>query len=75
MNKNMILYIKLCVIPDEEYVDINGWVNEDCKGEKEEESPLESCRCLSLTQFGVLQADLHIGLRKTGRSRMQKGEG
>ena len=63
MNKNMILNIKLCVIPDEEYVDINGWVNEDCKGEKEEESPLESCRCLSLTQFGVLQADLHIGLR------------
>ena len=49
------------VLPDEEYVDIDGWINEDGKGEQEEESPLESRRCLSLIQMGVLQAHLQTG--------------
>ena len=64
--REMIMNINKSVLPDEEYVDIDGWINEGGKGEEEEESPLESRRRLSLLQLGVLQAHLQTGWRERG---------
>ena len=42
------------LLPDEEYVDIDGWIYEDRKGKEEKESPLESHWSLNLLQLDIL---------------------
>ena len=47
-----------CVLPDEKYVDVDGWIDEGGKWKEEEKGPLQSLGCFCELSFNVLQANL-----------------
>ena len=53
-----------CVLPDEKYVDVDGWIDEGSKWKEDEKSPLQSLGCFCELCFNVLQAHLQHNTRR-----------